>query len=64
MADRWEYKLIEMNDKKKGLELEAELNRLGLEGWEVIHVDMLGEEYGQEGYSGRHFLAHLKRRKP
>jgi hypothetical protein len=49
MARRWEYKLISTNDLPgggflgmKGREreaVEAHLNQLGAEGWEIVGVD-------------------------
>lgn len=42
MADKlqWEYKVVSVGNLwgTKQDELEATLNKLGLEGWEIIHV--------------------------
>ncbi len=45
MTSRWEYKIVTSDDisggllKKNRAEIEACLNRLGAEGWEIINMD-------------------------
>jgi len=33
---RWEYKVVEKENKDKGRDIAHELNRLGQEGWELV----------------------------
>jgi len=35
-SERWEYKVMSRIDMSNANEVEAELNRLGMEGWEVV----------------------------
>lgn len=49
MSRRWEYKLISTNDVpggglfglKEREAVEAHLNRLGAEGWEIVGIDFI-----------------------
>ena len=62
MASMWEYKLLTSKDAESGglrrgrgrEEVEAYLNRLGVEGWEIIDIDFVSMEgsIGLTSFSG------------
>jgi len=54
----WEYRIV-MHRKVPTKHLEAELNRLGKEGWEVASSDMEVEE--DDGHVAVYYHALLKR---
>ncbi len=64
MTDKWEYEIMPFPEPFKGLEFAKEsLNKMGLEGWEIINIIYYPEfnKFVSDGKSP--LFAFLKRQK-